>query len=179
MHHCCVNDEETVSVPMKRNPRPWTKDELALLGKLPDADVADLTGRTFGRVWQKRRALGIDQPELRFRKWTRAEDKLVGTAPDADTAHQIDRTESAVKSRRTILERQHASRETKPIFSDPKPSRAAFAAFRSQSIPRYSAPRSTLSAQRRRVHANGNAKHGPRADWRIAIPHLFSDSKRQ
>ena len=27
---------------MKRNPRPWTKDELALLGKLPDAQVAEL-----------------------------------------------------------------------------------------------------------------------------------------
>ena len=65
---------------MKRNRRPWTKDELALLGKLPDAEVAELTGRTFGTVWQKRRALGIDQPALRFRKWTPAEDKLVGAA---------------------------------------------------------------------------------------------------
>src|SRR5438552_19137155 len=82
---------------MKRNRRPWTKDELALLGKLSDAEVAELTGRTFGTVWQKRRALGIDQPALRFRKWTPAEDKLVGTAPDADIAHQLDRTEGAVK----------------------------------------------------------------------------------
>ena len=61
---------------MQRNPRPWTKDELDLLGTLPDAQVAQLTGRTFGTVWQKRRALGIVQPALRFRKWTRAEDGL-------------------------------------------------------------------------------------------------------
>src|SRR5437762_5464796 len=107
---------------MKRNPRPWTEQELALLGTHPDAEVAELTGRTFGTVWQKRRALGIDQPALRFRKWTTAEDKLVGTAPDADIAHDLGRTESAVKSRRAILEREQASLETKPILSDPKPS---------------------------------------------------------
>ena len=77
----------------------WTKDELALLGTRPYAEVAELTGRTFGTVWQKRRALGIDQPELRFRKWTAAEDKFVGTGHDAHIAHQPSRTESAVKSR--------------------------------------------------------------------------------
>src|SRR6266478_8186922 len=114
---------------MKRNRRPWTKDELDLLGKLPDAEVAELTDRTFGTVWQKRRALGIDQPALRFRKWTLAEDRLVGTALDADIARQLGRTESAVKSHRAILERDRASRETKPIVSDPKPCRAALEAL--------------------------------------------------
>src|SRR2546422_976993 len=122
---------------MKRNPRPWTKDELALLGKLPDAEVADLTDRTFGTVWQKRRALGIDQPALRFRKWTPAEDKLIGTASDADIAHQLARTESAVKSRRAILEREQPRRQTKPVISDPKPSRATFESLRP--LPRRSA----------------------------------------
>ena len=57
---------------MKRNPKPWTKVELALLGTHPHAEVAELTGRTFGMVWQKRRTLGIDQPALQFRKWTPA-----------------------------------------------------------------------------------------------------------
>jgi len=40
---------------MKRNPKPWTKVELTLLGTHPHAEVAELTGRTFGMVWQKRR----------------------------------------------------------------------------------------------------------------------------
>jgi hypothetical protein len=106
---------------MKRNPRPWTKTELALLGAKPDAAVAELTGRTFGTVWQKRRALGIRQPALRFRKWTPAEDKLVGTAPDAKIALRLGRSESAIKSRRAIFEREQAKRETKPRISDPKP----------------------------------------------------------
>jgi len=50
---------------MKRKSRSWTKDERELLGKLPNAEVADLTGRTFGTVWQKRRADAIHV----FRKW--------------------------------------------------------------------------------------------------------------
>jgi len=66
---------------------------------------------------------------LRFRKWTPSEDRLVGTALDADIARQLGRTESAVKSRRAILEREQARRETKPIFSDPKPCRAALEAL--------------------------------------------------
>src|SRR5438093_13701958 len=106
---------------MKRNPRPWTKNELALLGTKPDADVAELTGRTFGTVWQKRRALGIAQPALRFRKWTPAEDKLVGTALAAEIALRLGRTESAINSRRAILEREQAKHETDPRISDAKP----------------------------------------------------------
>src|SRR5438105_7112838 len=107
---------------MKRSPKPWTKQELALLGTRPDAEVAEFTGRTFGTVWQKRRAFGIAQLALQFRKWTPTEDKLVGTASDAEIARQLGRTESAVKSRRAILERGQARRETKPLISDTKPS---------------------------------------------------------
>jgi len=115
---------------MKDKPRPWAKEELALLGKLPDAEVADLTGRTLGTVWQKRRALGIHQQDLRFREWTPAEDKLVGTSPDAEIARQLGRTESAIKSRRAILEREQANRQTNPILSNPRPSRATFESLR-------------------------------------------------
>ena len=56
----------------------------------------------------------LGQPTNRFREWTPAEDKFVGTAPDVDIARQLGRTESAVKSRRAILERKQASRKTKP-----------------------------------------------------------------
>ncbi|HWV98498.1 MAG TPA: hypothetical protein VNZ64_02280 [Candidatus Acidoferrum sp.] len=119
---------------MKRNPRPWTEQELALLGTRPDAEVAELTGRNFGSVWQKRRALGIAQPALRFRKWTPDEDSLVGTVSDAEIARQLGRTESAVKSRRAILEREQARRETKPVISDPRPSPAALEALGVQPI---------------------------------------------
>ncbi len=106
---------------MKRGPKPWTEGELALLGARPDAEVAQLTGRTFGTVWQKRRALGISQPALRVRKWTAAEDRLVGTASDAEIARKLHRTESAIKSRRVKIERKLAEHEAKPCVSDPRP----------------------------------------------------------
>ena len=104
---------------MKRKPRPWTRRELVLLGVRPDAEAAELTGRTFGTVWQKRRALGIAQPLLRFRKWTAREDELVGTAPDAEVAARIDRTESGVRSRRAILERACAKQVSRLPLSNP------------------------------------------------------------
>jgi hypothetical protein len=106
---------------MKHTPRPWTEQELALLGTRPDAEVAHLTGRTFGTVWEKRRSLGIAQITAQPPKWTPEEDKLVGTAPDSKIARQLGRTESAVKSRRAILEREQSRRETKPRVSDPRP----------------------------------------------------------
>ena len=114
---------------MQRKLRPWTKDELALLGTRPDAEVAKLTGRTFGTVWQKRRALGIAQPALCFRKWTPPEDKLVGTALDVEVARRLGRTESAIKSRRAILERERAKHETKPRISNPRPCPAVLQAL--------------------------------------------------
>ncbi len=119
---------------MKRKPKPWTEKELALLGKHSDAEVAALTGRNFGTVWQKRRTLGIAQPTLKFRKWTPAEDKLVGTAPDAEIARRLNRTVSAIKSRRAILERERASRQTKRIVSNPKPCPAVLTALGVQPI---------------------------------------------
>ncbi len=115
---------------MKRKPIPWMPEELALLGKYSDAEVAKMTGRHFGTVWQKRNDLGIPQPSLRFRRWTRAEDKQVGTDTDAEIARRLGRTEMAVKSRRAILERQQAKRRGQRVISDPTPSPATFAALR-------------------------------------------------
>jgi hypothetical protein len=45
--------------PSHVNGRPWTQEELALLGKLPDDEVARRTGRTWGAVTQRRNVLKI------------------------------------------------------------------------------------------------------------------------
>jgi hypothetical protein len=123
---------------MKRKPRRWTDAELALLGTRPDAEVAELTGRTFGTIWAKRRVLGIAQPSLKFRKWTPAEDRLVGRVPDEEAAVRLKRTLSAIKSRRAILERERARRQTKRIISSPKPCPAVLTALgvQARTIPR-------------------------------------------
>jgi hypothetical protein len=45
--------------PSHINGRPWTQEELALLGKLPDDEVTRHTGRTWGAVTQRRNLLKI------------------------------------------------------------------------------------------------------------------------
>src|SRR5437588_6820127 len=105
MHRLCAQDRPPTipfptiarsthdSRPMKRNPKPWTKDELALLGKLPDAEIAELTAHLWHGLAEAAPG-SIDQPALKFRKWRPAEDKLLGTAPDSYISDQVGRTES-------------------------------------------------------------------------------------
>jgi hypothetical protein len=46
----------------------WSRAEMALLGKLPDDEVARRTGRTWSAVRQKREELGIPSPQYRRRR---------------------------------------------------------------------------------------------------------------
>jgi hypothetical protein len=100
--------------PMKRRARPWTEQELALLGTRSDGRGGQGDRPHVRDGLAEARGLCIAQPTLRFRKWTAAEDKLVASAPDAEIVRRIGRTEGAVKSRRAILEREQAKHETKP-----------------------------------------------------------------
>jgi hypothetical protein len=144
---------------MKRKPRHWSRQELALLGTRPDAEVAELIGRTFGTVWQKRRALGIPQPALRFRKWTPSEDKLIGMAPDAVIAARLARTEMAIKSRRAVLEREQSHRHSKRLLSNPKPCPAVLQALGVQPI---LVPRDPFLADDDRYRLIGGPYYPPR-----------------
>jgi hypothetical protein len=56
----------------------WTEEDLALLGRLPDEEVARRTGRTWNAVRQKREKLGIPRPPAR----PRADGSALGL-PDA------------------------------------------------------------------------------------------------
>jgi hypothetical protein len=79
----------------------WTKAELRLLGKLPDAEVAKRTGRGANAVRVKPTKLGIPNPS--GPGWTAEELDLLGTAPDAEVAARIGRTEGAVTLKRCRL----------------------------------------------------------------------------
>jgi hypothetical protein len=81
--------------------RIWTPDELALLGVLPDAEVAQRTQRTFKAVQQRREKLGI-----RIRRaevWKAAEDELLRTLPNKLAAKLTGRTIQAAENRRYRL----------------------------------------------------------------------------
>jgi hypothetical protein len=81
--------------------RLWSAEEVALLGALPDAEVARRTGRSPNAVALKRLALG--RPPVRPQRWTPEEDELVRTLPAAEVARKTGRTLVAVWSRRQVL----------------------------------------------------------------------------
>jgi hypothetical protein len=83
--------------------KPWTDEEIRLLGKRPDGDVAKLKGRTEGAVKSQRAARRIKKANPRARFWTLAEEALLRSARDLDVARATGRTIIAVEARRTKL----------------------------------------------------------------------------
>ncbi len=81
----------------------WCGEELALLGKLPDAEVARQTGRSKEGVRQKREELGIANPEGGKPGWAEGELALLGKLPDAEVARLTGRSERAATQKRHKL----------------------------------------------------------------------------
>jgi hypothetical protein len=80
--------------------RPWLPEEEALLGTVPDAEVARRLGRPHTSVSAHRRHLGIASPQQR---WTAEADALLGTIPDRELAQRLGRTVKAIARRRERL----------------------------------------------------------------------------
>jgi hypothetical protein len=109
--------------PVDASPRPWSAEEIALLGTLHDGALARQLGRTLYSVAAKRRALRIppaltprQQKPTRIwrnrrgklvrvavRPWTPQEDRLLGTLRDRALAVKLGRTLAGVKTRRKSL----------------------------------------------------------------------------
>jgi phytoene dehydrogenase-like protein len=83
--------------------RPWTKEELALLGKFRDEEVALRTGHPAASVKTKRQKLGIGLAQPKRRPWTSAEDAVLGTDTDQAIAHRLGRDKITVNIRRNKL----------------------------------------------------------------------------
>ena len=80
----------------------WTKKDLALLGKIPDNEVARRTGRTPDAVRQKREELG--RPNPAGSRWTEEEVGLLGTMTDGEVAKKLVRSQSAITQKRIKLD---------------------------------------------------------------------------
>jgi hypothetical protein len=78
----------------------WAAEDTALLGHVPDAELARRTGRTVGAVRQKREELGI--PNLAANRW-RYEVALLGTLPDREVARRLGRSLQSVTQKRIKL----------------------------------------------------------------------------
>src|SRR4029453_18662796 len=68
----------------------WTPDEVALLGAMPDEEMARRTGPTVSAVQQRR----YEQPGDECAFWMPEELTLLGTMPDAEVARRTGRKES-------------------------------------------------------------------------------------
>jgi len=79
---------------VKRNgSRPWSPEEDALLGTMPDDEVARRTRRNRTAVFLRRQNLGIPSWRASSWKarwhWTPEQDALLGTMPDAALAEKL------------------------------------------------------------------------------------------
>jgi len=84
------------------NPRYeiWRPEELALLGTMPDEEVASRTGHSVPSVRRARDRRHILSAQRAAPDWRPEEESLLGTAPDAEIAARLRRTVVAVRSRR-------------------------------------------------------------------------------
>jgi hypothetical protein len=93
-------------LPQRPGGRPWTRQELKLLGKMPDAELAAQIGRTENAVRVMRVRLGLPNPLGPWHPeggWTAEELQLLGTVPDGELAARLGRSEGAVRAKRCAL----------------------------------------------------------------------------
>ena len=79
----------------------WTPEDIALLGTVPDVEVARRTGRTLEAVRQKREELGIRNPA--GNRWLAEEIALLGALPDREVARRLGRSLQSVTQKRIKL----------------------------------------------------------------------------
>ena len=77
--------------------RPWTDEEISLIGTASDYEVGRKLGRPQSCIHAKRLRLGIPSFIVR---WSKAELALLGADTDKNIARLLDRTEHAVKNQR-------------------------------------------------------------------------------
>jgi hypothetical protein len=80
----------------------WAPEEIALLGTMPDEQVAGRMGRTVGAVRQKREELRIPNPASN--RWTAEGIALLGTLPDREVARRLGRPLPSVTQKRIKLD---------------------------------------------------------------------------
>ena len=86
--------------------RKWTEAEIAALGKLTDAELADQMGFTRLTVYKKRRSLNIPSGGRgggKPRAWSEAEIALLGTKIDSSIAETLGISPSTVRKKRLEL----------------------------------------------------------------------------
>jgi hypothetical protein len=82
--------------------RPWTPEEDALLGTMPDAELAERLGRSLNSVVVRRNRAGKRKPS-KGAPWSPEEVEAVRTLPPAEAAAKTGRSVGAVYQRSVLL----------------------------------------------------------------------------
>jgi hypothetical protein len=107
------NSKHTVDAGVKLLHKPWTPEDIALLGQVTDAELARKMGIAVDCVSSKRRDLGI---ERKARIWTKDNIALLGVFNDSEVARKIGLgvTTAAVKNKRQKLKIEACRIRTSP-----------------------------------------------------------------
>jgi hypothetical protein len=92
----------------------WTPQEDALLGTMPDEQLAARLGRPLSGVLTRRHDLDIPKFAPKVRAWTLEENALLGTMPDKKLARRLKRSYDAVAVRRLKKGIPHCNPKRKP-----------------------------------------------------------------
>jgi hypothetical protein len=100
----------------RRTDYPWPPEAIAMLGTMPDRDVAKHLGLSAHSVQLKRRLLGIRsyRPALPRIDWTPPLLALLGKLPDAEVAKRFGMSSDSIKHKRDEL-------RIPPYVEQPKP----------------------------------------------------------
>jgi hypothetical protein len=85
---------------------PWSDEQVALVGVLPDEEIAAKTGRTLNSVKLKRHQLGRPIPgrhRIYMVPWTLEQDQLAMSLPAEEVAARTGHTVGAIRTRKVKL----------------------------------------------------------------------------
>jgi hypothetical protein len=86
--------------------RPWTTAEEALLGVVPDRELAERLGRTFLAVQARREIKHLPPVNPERRRFTKEEDALLKSLSNLEAARKLGRNIQVVAARRRYLSSQ-------------------------------------------------------------------------
>jgi hypothetical protein len=82
----------------------WSKEEVSLLGKISDGELARRTGLPTHSVWMKRNTMGLPPSRPMYPvRWGAKEIALLGTLPDEEVAKRLDTSRKVVIEKRASL----------------------------------------------------------------------------
>lgn len=103
--YCILARRRAIGVAKTTLHRPWTEKEVALLGTVPDLELARRLNRTKGSIVDKRNQLRIYRYRNRpgYGAWKGIEDALLGKFADSEVARRLGRPKRVVRRRRNKL----------------------------------------------------------------------------